>query len=161
MHRMTPALFLALRLAQAEAVRTRFEFVEPEHLLLGLFKLDADTRSGRKLGGQLSEEEARAASAEIANLLKLFDGGYVPVLIGIVMTVMMWTWKRGSKILENKTRRASTAPGTGNFVFFAHRIRLRFAMLTILRDFTGSDIPAVRNPNDAAATQQPTKQSHQ
>ncbi len=42
-----------------------------------------------------------------SNLLKLFDGGYVPVLIGIVMTVMMWTWKRGSRILENKTRRAS------------------------------------------------------
>lgn len=42
-----------------------------------------------------------------SNLLKLFDGGYVPVLIGSAMVVIMWTWRRGSQILEGKTRRGS------------------------------------------------------
>jgi KUP system potassium uptake protein len=40
-----------------------------------------------------------------ANLLKLHDGGYVPVLIAAVFTVIMWTWKRGSSILFEKTRK--------------------------------------------------------
>ncbi len=42
-----------------------------------------------------------------ANLVKLLDGGFVPVLIGAVMIVMMWTWRSGSRILEDKTRRGS------------------------------------------------------
>ena len=42
-----------------------------------------------------------------SNLLKLFDGGYVPVFIGFAMVTMMWTWQRGSRILESKTRRSS------------------------------------------------------
>ncbi|MCB5203061.1 potassium transporter Kup [Neorhizobium sp. T786] len=40
-----------------------------------------------------------------ANLLKLHDGGYVPVLMAIVFTVIMWTWRRGSSILFEKTRK--------------------------------------------------------
>ncbi len=42
-----------------------------------------------------------------SNLLKLFDGGFVPVLIGLAMITIMWTWRRGSRILEGKTRRGS------------------------------------------------------
>jgi KUP system potassium uptake protein len=42
-----------------------------------------------------------------SNLLKLFDGGYVPVLIGAAMILMMWTWSRGSRLLEQKTHRDS------------------------------------------------------
>ncbi|SFJ02838.1 KUP system potassium uptake protein [Bosea sp. OK403] len=40
-----------------------------------------------------------------ANLLKLFSGGYMPVLLAIVLVVMMWTWVRGTKILFDKTRK--------------------------------------------------------
>ncbi|OHV75870.1 potassium transporter Kup [Rhizobium sp. LCM 4573] len=40
-----------------------------------------------------------------ANLLKVHDGGYVPVMMAIVFTIVMWTWKRGSAILFDKTRR--------------------------------------------------------
>jgi len=40
-----------------------------------------------------------------ANLLKLFEGAWVPLLFGVVMAVMIWTWRRGSVILTNKTRR--------------------------------------------------------
>lgn len=40
-----------------------------------------------------------------ANLLKIHDGGYVPVMFAIVFTIIMWTWQRGSKILFAKTRR--------------------------------------------------------
>jgi KUP system potassium uptake protein len=42
-----------------------------------------------------------------ANLLKLLDGGYVPLLLGATMTVLMWTWVRGTRILADKVRRGS------------------------------------------------------
>jgi len=40
-----------------------------------------------------------------ANLLKLFEGAWVPLLFGIAMAVTIWTWRRGSTILTAKTRR--------------------------------------------------------
>ncbi|MFD1745832.1 potassium transporter Kup [Rhizobium helianthi] len=40
-----------------------------------------------------------------ANLLKIHDGGYVPVLMAIAFTLIMWTWKRGTLILAEKTKR--------------------------------------------------------
>lgn len=42
-----------------------------------------------------------------SNLLKLLDGGYAPLSIGAAMMVVMWTWNRGTKLLEAKTRRDS------------------------------------------------------
>jgi KUP system potassium uptake protein len=41
-----------------------------------------------------------------ANMLKIHDGGYVPVLIAAAIIVIMWTWKRGTKLLHDKTRHA-------------------------------------------------------
>ncbi|WP_082477073.1 potassium transporter Kup [Rhizobium sp. Leaf371] len=38
-----------------------------------------------------------------ANLLKIHDGGYVPVLIAASFVLVMWTWRRGTKILQDKT----------------------------------------------------------
>jgi KUP system potassium uptake protein len=40
-----------------------------------------------------------------ANLLKLFDGAWVPLLFGVAVAVMIWTWRRGAAILTAKTRR--------------------------------------------------------
>jgi len=40
-----------------------------------------------------------------ANLLKLLEGAWVPLLFGLAMAVMIWTWRRGSVILSDKTRR--------------------------------------------------------
>src|SRR3954465_2941923 len=40
-----------------------------------------------------------------ANLLKLFEGAWVPLLFGIAVAVMIWTWRRGAAILTSKTRR--------------------------------------------------------
>ena len=40
-----------------------------------------------------------------ANLLKLFEGAWVPLLFGIAVAVMIWTWRRGATILVAKTRR--------------------------------------------------------
>jgi KUP system potassium uptake protein len=40
-----------------------------------------------------------------ANLLKLFDGAWVPLLFAGLMVLTMWTWRRGTRILANKTRR--------------------------------------------------------
>ncbi len=41
-----------------------------------------------------------------ANLLKLFHGGFVPVMLAAVLVTLMWTWVRGSAILFEKTRKA-------------------------------------------------------
>jgi KUP system potassium uptake protein len=40
-----------------------------------------------------------------ANLLKIHDGGYIPVLFAAAFTIVMWTWRRGSAIIFQKTRR--------------------------------------------------------
>ncbi len=40
-----------------------------------------------------------------ANMVKLFEGGYVPLGIGAAFMISMWTWRRGSAILLAKTRR--------------------------------------------------------
>jgi KUP system potassium uptake protein len=43
----------------------------------------------------------------IANLYKVLDGGWVPLMLGGSMFVLMWTWSQGSKILSAKTHRDS------------------------------------------------------
>ena len=40
-----------------------------------------------------------------ANLLKLFEGAWLPVLFGAFMVLLIVTWQRGSRILVQKTRR--------------------------------------------------------
>jgi KUP system potassium uptake protein len=40
-----------------------------------------------------------------ANLLKLFDGAWVPLLFGTAMVLLILTWRRGTGILVQKTRR--------------------------------------------------------
>jgi KUP system potassium uptake protein len=40
-----------------------------------------------------------------ANLLKLFEGAWVPLLFGFAMAITIWTWRRGAAILTAKTRR--------------------------------------------------------
>jgi KUP system potassium uptake protein len=40
-----------------------------------------------------------------ANLLKLLEGAWVPLLFGVAMAGTIWTWRRGSGILIQKTRR--------------------------------------------------------
>ncbi|WFU44448.1 potassium transporter Kup [Bradyrhizobium sp. CB82] len=40
-----------------------------------------------------------------ANLLKLLEGAWVPLLFGVVMAATIWTWRRGTGILTLKTRR--------------------------------------------------------
>jgi KUP system potassium uptake protein len=43
----------------------------------------------------------------VANLYKVLDGGWVPLLLGGTMFTLMWTWVRGSAILSAKTHRDS------------------------------------------------------
>jgi KUP system potassium uptake protein len=40
-----------------------------------------------------------------ANLLKIVEGGWFPVLLGICLMIVMFTWRRGTRILFEKTRR--------------------------------------------------------
>ncbi|MDP9811288.1 KUP system potassium uptake protein [Rhizobium tibeticum] len=37
-----------------------------------------------------------------ANLLKIHDGGYVPVMIAAALMIMMWTWRKGTKYVRAK-----------------------------------------------------------
>ena len=41
-----------------------------------------------------------------ANALKIHEGGWVPLAIGAGFVVVMWTWRRGTRIVFEKTRRA-------------------------------------------------------
>jgi KUP system potassium uptake protein len=40
-----------------------------------------------------------------ANLLKLLEGAWVPLLFGVSMVMLILTWRRGTRILANKTRK--------------------------------------------------------
>ena len=40
-----------------------------------------------------------------ANLLKLFDGAWAPLAFASFLIMLMWTWRRGTRILADKTRR--------------------------------------------------------
>ncbi len=40
-----------------------------------------------------------------ANLVKVVEGGYVPLMIGAAFMISMWTWMRGTAILFAKTRK--------------------------------------------------------
>ena len=42
-----------------------------------------------------------------SNLLKFFDGAWLPLAIGALLVILMWTWARGTRILTDKTRRDS------------------------------------------------------
>jgi KUP system potassium uptake protein len=43
-----------------------------------------------------------------ANLLKVVEGGWVPLALGGAVMLVMYTWRRGSKLLYDKTRRQET-----------------------------------------------------
>src|SRR5262249_57968958 len=41
-----------------------------------------------------------------ANLLKLLEGAWAPILFGASMVLLILTWRRGTNILTQKTRRS-------------------------------------------------------
>jgi KUP system potassium uptake protein len=43
-----------------------------------------------------------------ANMLKVVEGGWVPLALGGVVMLAMYTWRRGSRLLFEKTRRLET-----------------------------------------------------
>src|SRR5262249_52997197 len=43
-----------------------------------------------------------------ANLLKVYEGGWVPLALGGLVMTLMYTWRRGSRLLAEKTRRSET-----------------------------------------------------
>src|SRR5215472_13975578 len=43
-----------------------------------------------------------------ANMLKVVDGGWVPLLLGACVMTVMYTWRRGTRLLYEKTRRQET-----------------------------------------------------
>ena len=47
-----------------------------------------------------------------ANFLKFMQGGWVPVLFGAIMVLLILTWRRGTSILAQKTRRSEVPVAT-------------------------------------------------
>ena len=43
----------------------------------------------------------------VANLVKVLEGGWVPLMLGAASMVTMWTWVRGTRLLNQKTDRDS------------------------------------------------------
>jgi KUP system potassium uptake protein len=43
-----------------------------------------------------------------ANMLKIVEGGWMPLALGAAVMTVMYTWKRGSRLLFEKTRRLET-----------------------------------------------------
>jgi len=43
-----------------------------------------------------------------ANLLKIFEGGWMSLALGALVMIVMYTWRRGSRLLFEKTRRLET-----------------------------------------------------
>ncbi len=41
-----------------------------------------------------------------ANSIKIMEGGFVPLMIGFGLCLMMWTWRRGSVLLSDKTKKS-------------------------------------------------------
>ncbi|WP_331376054.1 potassium transporter Kup [Sinorhizobium chiapasense] len=41
----------------------------------------------------------------VANLLKVHDGGYVPIMIAGTIMMMMWTWQKGTRFVKEKIGR--------------------------------------------------------
>lgn len=68
-----------------------------------------------------------------ANLMKLFMGGYVPVLMALALITLMWTWLRGTRILIDKTRKTDV-PMTELIAMLAksppHRVKGTAVFLT-------------------------------
>ena len=44
-----------------------------------------------------------------SNMLKLPQGAWLPLVMGALLVVIMWTWNRGTRILGDKTRQDSVA----------------------------------------------------
>ncbi len=40
-----------------------------------------------------------------SNMLKLFSGGFVPLLLALALVTIVWTWVRGSRLLSEATRK--------------------------------------------------------
>ena len=43
-----------------------------------------------------------------ANLLKVVEGGWLPLALAVLIMILMHTWRRGTSALRNKTRRLQT-----------------------------------------------------
>jgi KUP system potassium uptake protein len=54
-----------------------------------------------------------------SNLLKFVDGGYVPIVVAVIVFVVMVTWRRGRTVLERRI--AAAAPDVARFVADAER----------------------------------------
>ena len=85
-----------------------------------------------------------------ANLLKLFEGGWVTLLVGAITLALMLLWWKGTRILAAKTRRSevslesvmadieksrvTTVPGTGVYLT-AHPYNAPTALLHTMKHF--------------------------
>ena len=70
-----------------------------------------------------------------SNLLKLFEGGWFPLLIGIIIFTLMSIWKEGRALLHSKVRAdAMDLPGFLDAVFISPPTRVRGTAVFLTAD---------------------------
>jgi KUP system potassium uptake protein len=76
-----------------------------------------------------------------ANLLKFFDGGYVPIIVGVVFFTIMAVWKTGRRVLSDYTR--THASPIGEFLdSLNERIATRVPGTAVFMT-SASDVPLI------------------
>ena len=77
-----------------------------------------------------------------ANLAKVADGGYVPLSIAALMILLMWTWTRGTRHVQDLSRRGSTS---------TEALIAMLAKSKSLRDVPGTAVFLTADPETAPA----------
>ena len=70
-----------------------------------------------------------------ANIVKIFDGGWFPVLIGAVVCMLMLTWKQGRRLMRLRLRDDAIAlPDFLEAVFFSPPVRVQGTAVFLVSD---------------------------
>ncbi|QGZ94169.1 potassium transporter Kup [Terricaulis silvestris] len=69
-----------------------------------------------------------------ANMLKLFSGGFVPLVIAGVFIIIMWTWVRGSNLLQLRTRQEAGIGALMEMLALSPPLRVRGTAVFLTAD---------------------------
>jgi KUP system potassium uptake protein len=82
----------------------------------------------------------------VANLYKVLDGGWVPLMLGGASFTLMWTWSRGSAILNVKTHRDSIPmPDLVKMLEKSKPVRVRGTAVFLTNDPTSAPSSLMHN----------------
>lgn len=80
-----------------------------------------------------------------ANLLKIASGGFVPLVIAGAFIILMWTWVRGSTLLQQRTRQDSGLPALLEMLALSPPLRVRGTAVFLTADPKGVPTALMHN----------------